>query len=153
MKRVHFSLQMPRWHEWLVYGGAALLAVTGVAWLVLDRFGKIDGDFGPEQNPLLPLLLLAHGVMAYAFLIVAAMLIPVHMRLGWNAQRNRGSGLALVASTSALTITGLMLYYSSGESLRGLSSIAHWVVGLALPAMLIVHVVRGKGSRAASRRS
>lgn len=147
MKRIHFSLSLPRWHEWLVYVTAGLLTLTGAAWLIVDRFGKVQGEFGPEQSPALPWLLMAHGVLAYAFLVAAAMLLPVHVRLGWNAARNRKSGLLLVSIAAVLAITGLGLYYLSAETLRSLSSTAHWVIGLALPIGLIVHVLRGKSGR------
>lgn len=147
MKRVHFSLSLPKWHEWLVYLASGLLTLTGAAWLLLDRFGKVHGEFGPEQSPALPWLLMAHGVIAYAFLVVAAMLLPVHVRLGWNAGRNRKSGLILVSVALFLAITGLGLYYLSAEALRALSSTGHWVIGVALPIGLIVHVLRGKRGR------
>lgn len=146
MKRIHFSLAMPKWHEWLVYASVALLTVTGLVWLWLDRFGKVQGEFGPESNPALPWLLSAHGVFAYAFLIIAAMLIPVHMRLGWNAARNRWSGLSLAGIGLFLAISGLLLYYASAEELRSLSSVAHWVVGIALPLLLVWHVLRGRAN-------
>lgn len=146
MKRVHFSLALAKWHEWLVYLTIGLLTATGLAWLWLDRFGKVQGDFGPEQNPALPWLLLLHGVIAYAFLVVAAMLVPVHMRLGWNALRNRVSGLALVAVGIVLAATGLLLYYATAEGLRGASSTFHWLVGIGLPIILIIHVIRGRRS-------
>ena len=146
MKRVHFSLALAKWHEWLVYLSVGLLTATGLAWLWLDRFGKVQGDFGPEQNPALPWLLLLHGVIAYAFLVIAAMLVPVHMRLGWNALRNRVSGLALVAIGLFLAATGLLLYYATAEGLRGLSSTVHWVIGIVLPVLIAVHVVRGRRS-------
>src|SRR5262249_15312935 len=59
MKRApQFSLRLSRWHEWLVYSTSALLLVTGIAWLLLDRLGKVDGEFGPEPSPALPWLLL-----------------------------------------------------------------------------------------------
>lgn len=147
MKRVHFSLALPKWHEWLVYLSVALLTLTGVGWLLLDKFGKVSGEFGPEQNPALPWLLTSHGVLAYAFLVIAAMLIPVHMRLGWNAGRNRYSGLGLVAIGLFLALSGLVLYYASAEGLRGLASTLHWVVGLGLPLLLVIHFVRGKRDR------
>lgn len=147
MKRIHFSLALPKWHEWLIHLAVALLTLTGLAWLFLDKFAVVEGEFGPEKHPALPWLLLAHGALAYAFLIVAAMLVPVHMRLGWNAARNRLSGLSLAAIGLFLAITGLILYYSSAETLRDLASLSHWVVGLALPAMLVIHFVRGKASR------
>lgn len=147
MKRIHFALPLPKWHEWLVHATVGLLTATGLAWLLLDRFGTVEGEFGPEQSPALPWLLSGHGVLAYAFLVAAAMLVPVHMRLGWNARRNRSSGLSLVAIGLFLTVTGLLLYYASAEALRSLASTLHWVAGLLLPALLVLHLVRGKRSR------
>lgn len=147
MKRIHFSLALPKWHEWLVYVSIGLLTLTGLAWLYLDRFGKVEGVFGPEQNPALPWLLLVHGTIAYAFLAIAAMLVPVHMRLGWNALRNRWSGLTLLGIGLFLAVTGLLLYYASAERLRGASSTAHWIIGIGLPVVLVIHVLRGKSSQ------
>ena len=152
MKRIYFSLDLPRWHEWLIYLTVGLLTLTGLAWLLLDNFGKVEGEFGPEQNPALPWLLLGHGVLAYIFLVVAAMLLPVHVRLGWNAARNRKSGLTLLIAGAFLALTALVLYYASTEGFRGLSSMLHWVVGIGFPLLLIVHVIRGKGSRTAPQR-
>ena len=152
MKRIHFSLDLPKWHEWLIYVTVGLLTLTGIAWLLLDNFGKVEGEFGPEQNPALPWLLLGHGVFAYIFLVVAAMLLPVHVRLGWNAVRNRKSGLTLLIVSAFLALTALVLYYASAEGFRGLSSTLHWIVGIGFSLLLIVHVVRGKGSRPAPQR-
>jgi len=151
VKRIHFSLALPKWHEWLVYFSVALLTLTGLAWLLLDRVGKVEGDFGPQQNPALHWLLSSHGILAYVFVVAAAMLVPVHMRLGWNALRNRVSGLMLVGTGLLLALSGLLLYYASSEGLRGALSTLHWVVGIALPVALVVHVVRGKASRPHTR--
>lgn len=139
-----FAPRLPRWHEWLIYSAAALLLVTGVVWLLLDRFGKVQGEFGPEPHPALPWLLMIHGVAAYAFVVLAAMLLPVHIRLGWNLGRNRRSGLVLIGVSLLLVLTGLALYYSTAEGLRSAMSVAHWAVGLGLPLLLIIHLVRGK---------
>ena len=54
MRPPQFPLRLPRWHEWLLYAATALLVGTGVAWLLLDRFGKVQGDFGPEPPPPQP---------------------------------------------------------------------------------------------------
>ncbi len=144
MKRVHFSLAMPKWHEWLVYVSVGLLTVTGAAWLLFDSYGSVEGEFGPEKSPFLPWLLMSHGVLAYVFAVVAAMLVPVHIRLGWNALRNRVSGLVVIAVSLLLTATGLLLYYASAEALRDVASASHWITGLALPLLLFIHVARGK---------
>ena len=142
-----FSLRLSRWHEWLIYAISGLLLVTGGAWLLLDRFGKVNGEFGPEPSPALPWLLLVHGAAAYAFAIAAAMLIPVHMRLGWNSGRNRRSGLLLVGISLFLILGGLALYYSTAEGFRSAATLSHWVVGLAMPVLIVLHLVRGKKSR------
>ena len=147
MRPPQFPLRLPRWHEWLLYAATALLVGTGVAWLLLDRFGKVQGDFGPEPSLALPWLLMAHGVAAYAFAILAAMLVPVHIRLGWNSNRNRASGLFLVGISLFLLLTGLALYYATAEAFRSAASLAHWTVGLIVPVLLIIHLLRGKGSR------
>lgn len=151
MKRPSFALRLPRRHEWLVYSTAGLLLITGGAWLLLDRFGKLEGDFGPEPSPYLPWLLLTHGVAAYGFTMVAAMLVPVHMKLGWSSGRNRRSGLLLVSISLFLVLTGLALYYSTAEGLRSAASVSHWAIGLALPVLIVVHLVRGKASRPPAR--
>ena len=153
MKRTRFILKLPAWHEWLIYGTAALLVVTGVAWLLLDRFGKVQGEFGAEPNPALPWLLMSDGIAAYAFAIVGAMLVPVHMRLGWNSGRNRLSGLVLVGISLFLVLSGLGLYYSTSEAIRAAVSLTHWLVGLAIPVAILVHLMRGKGSRPGRRAS
>lgn len=152
MKRPHFTVRLPRWHEWLIYAATTLLFVTGGAWLLLDRFGKVQGQFGPEPNHALPWMLLVHGMVAYAFVIIAAMLVPVHMRLGWGTGRNRPSGLLLVEISLFLLLSGLALYYSTDEVLRAATSLSHWLVGLAMPIPIVVHLVRGKGSRPKPRK-
>ena len=147
MKRSQITLRLPRWHEWLIYAVTALLFLTGVAWLLLDRLGKVQGDFGPEPNPALPWLLLIHGTTASAFTIIVGMLVPVHMRLGWNSGRNRPSGLLLIGVSLILLVTGLALYYSTGEAVRAAASLSHWLIGLVLPIPIVIHLVRGKRSR------
>lgn len=153
MKPPQFTLRLPRWHEWLTYAAATILVISGAAWLLLDRFGKVEGDFGPEPNRALPWLLLVHGAAAYAFTIVAAMLVPVHMRLGWISGRNRPSGLVLIGFSSFLLLSGLGLYYSTAEALRSIVSLAHWLIGFALPVPIIIHLVRGKASRPSGKRT
>ena len=152
MKRPLFNLGLAKWHEWLVYASVALLTATGLAWLLLDRYGNVEGEFGPERHPALPWLLAGHGALAYGFLIVAAMLVPVHMRLGWTAGRNRRSGLTLVGVGLFLALTALLLYYTSAEELRRVVSMLHWIVGVSLPLLLVLHVLRGKASRSRGQR-
>jgi hypothetical protein len=146
-RRPQFKLALSKWHEWLIYAATTALLLTGVAWLLLERYGQVEGEFGAEANPVMPWLLKVHGVAAYAFVIVSAMLVPVHIRLGWIASRNRPSGLLMVGTSLLLALSGLALYYSTAEGFRAYASAAHWLVGLAFPILLVVHLVRGKSSR------
>lgn len=147
MKRPTFNLRLAAWHEWGIYLVTAILVVSGSAWLLLDQFGKRQGEFGPEPHAALPWLLLAHGSAAYVFVVAAAMLIPVHMRLGWYAKRNKPSGIYLIATSVLLIGTGLVLYYATAEGLRALASTSHWLIGFTVPIALLIHLVRGKRSR------
>ena len=40
--------RLPRWHEWSIYLSFGLLFVTGVAWLVLERWVRIAGRVRPR---------------------------------------------------------------------------------------------------------
>jgi hypothetical protein len=136
--------RLPRWHELAVYVGFGALLITGVAWLALDQWVRVAGEFGPEHHPAQNIVLIVHGVAAYAFLIVAGALIPVHVKLGWSIGRNWISGVTLASILGVLSVSALGLYYLSGDAARGWSSLAHWTIGLiALPALLI-HVIRGR---------
>lgn len=146
-RRPSFAVKLQRWHEWLVYLSIALLFFTGIGWLLFDRFGKVTGEFGEESSPALPWLLLAHGTAAYFCAIIVAMLVPVHIRLGWNTGRNKKSGLTLVSVCLFLTLTGLALYYSTAEQLRSTASLAHWIVGIMFPLALVTHLFRRSPSR------
>lgn len=136
--------RLPKWQEWSVYATLGLLIVTGLAWLALDWWVRIEGEFGPEHHPAEHVALIVHGIAAFAFLVVGGSMIPVHVKLGWNLKRNWKSGLWLGLSTIVTALTALGLYYFGEDSLRSAASLAHWVVGLVIIPALLVHAVRGR---------
>ena len=136
--------RLPRWHEWSIYVSFGLLVVTGIAWLVLDRWVRVEGEFGPEHHPAEHIMLIAHGVAAYAALIAVGALIPVHIRAGWSIGRNLVSGATVAGALLLMSVTALGLYYLSAEGLRSLASLAHWLVGIAAVPLLVIHVVNGR---------
>jgi len=136
--------RLPKWQEWSVYATLGLLIVTGLAWLALDWWVRIEGEFGPEHHPAEHVALIVHGIAAFAFLVVGGSMIPVHVKLGWNLKRNWKSGLWLGLSTIVTALTALGLYYLGEDSLRSAASLAHWVVGLVIIPALLVHAVRGR---------
>lgn len=144
MKKVRRPGRLPRWQEWSVYIGFGLLIASGIAWLLLDTFVRVASEFGPEHHPAEQWTLIAHGVVAYAFLIVGGAMVPVHVTLGWNTRRNLKSGLALAGTLLFLAVTALGLYYLGDEAGRNWVSIIHWSVGLVALPVLLIHALRGR---------
>lgn len=135
--------RLPRWQEWSVYLTMGLLIATGVAWLLFDSFVRVAGEFGPEHHPAEHWLLIAHGVSAYAFLVIAGAMIPVHVTLGWNVRKNLKSGLTLAGTCVVLAVTALGLYYAGDELSRHWVGIIHWTMGLIVIPVLLVHALNG----------
>ena len=138
------STRLPPWQEYAVYATLGALIATGLAWLALDWWIRIPGEFGPEHHPAERLALVVHGVSAYAFLIVGGSMVPVHVKLGWNLGRNRKSGLLLATGCMIAAVTALALYYLGEEGIRASASLVHWIAGLAIIPALLVHAVRGR---------
>lgn len=136
--------RLPRWQEWSVYVSFGLLVGTGLAWLLLDGFVRVPGDFAPEHHPAERWTLIAHGIAAYGFLIVAGAMVPVHITLGWNTGRNLKSGVTLAGTCLLLAISALGLYYLGEEIARHWVSIVHWGVGLLVGPLLLIHALRGR---------
>lgn len=136
--------RLPRWQEWSVYVSFCVLIATGVAWLLLDSFVRVAGEFGAERHPAEHWALIAHGIAAYAFLIVAGAMIPVHITLGWNTGRNLKTGLTLAGTLVLLAVTALGLYYLGDEVGRSWVSAVHWSIGLASVPVLLIHALRGR---------
>jgi hypothetical protein len=144
MKKVRRPGRLPRWQEWAVYLSFGLLVATGIAWLLLDWFVRVSGEFGPEHHPAEHMALIAHGVAAYAFLIVGGAMIPVHITLGWNTRRNLKSGLTLAGTCVILAVSALGLYYIGDEISRNWVSTLHWAIGLIAVPALLTHALIGR---------
>jgi thiol:disulfide interchange protein len=65
----------------------------------------------------------------------------------------RTSGVALLSACAALALGGWALYYVADDAARGWVSVTHWVLGLALPALLLAHVVGSRRERRARERA
>ena len=85
-----------------------------------------------------------HGISAAAFLIGFGTVLPGHVRRAWSAARNRVTGVIFFSVMLTLTVTGYLLYYVGDEAIRAAMSLVHWVVGLALPLLAVLHVWRGR---------
>lgn len=139
--------RLPRQQEWAAYLISSLLAATGLAWLGLDWWVRVEGEFGPEHHPAQHWLLIAHGIGAYFFLIVVGAMLPVHVLVGWRTRRNLASGLSVAGACAVLGVSALFLYYVGDEQFRGWASMMHWIVGLVFLMVAGIHFIKGSAGR------
>ena len=143
----HVNLRMERWHRRCVYAACILLTASGILWLVAHYWLRVPGEFGETVHPLEPWSMKIHGAAAMLMLFFVGSLLNAHIRRALKSGRNLASGWSMIAILSALTVSGYALYYIAGEADRPVWSAVHWVIGLALPVWVIVHVMLGKSSR------
>lgn len=140
------SLKLSSRHRRWFYFIFGVLFVSGSAWLALHQWGVTETEFGAQQNPAEPWLLRLHGAAAMATLVILGTMIPLHLRRGWRARRNRGTGVVITSVCVVLIASGYFLYYAGGETLRRAAVYGHDVLGLALPLIIIWHIFRGRRS-------
>ena len=139
--KIRFSPRM----NWWFYSIFGILFLSGVLWLALYYFGKEQGF--AEIHPLQPWLMRIHGASAMAALVILGILIPVHMRTGWERKRNRTAGVVLVTVSLLMVISGYGLYYCGDEMMRSWISGFHNTAGCLLPVILLWHILNGRKSR------
>lgn len=141
------TAKLARWQIWLLTLSGASLWLSGGAWLLLHYYGQQQGEFGPEMNPLEPWLMKAHGLVLIPALLGIGAMMVAHIPKGWTHLHQRIAGVALCAVLGLLIASGYLLYYAGGEELRHWTSIGHWSIGLALPAVFLWHWVNGIKAR------
>ena len=128
-------------HKFFLYSATGLLWLTGLIWLLFHYYGHHQGDFGDMPTPIEPLMMKIHGAAAMGILLVVGALVSAHIRRGWALKRNRLSGVIITAVFALLMVSGWILYYVGGEQVRNVTSVLHWVVGLALPLIIVLHIL------------
>lgn len=150
------SARLAKWQIWLLTLSGSALWLSGSAWLLLHYFGQVEGEFGPETNPLEPWMLRLHGAALIPALLGIGALFVVHIPKGWKDRRQRWIGGGLTVLVGLLILSGYLLYYASGDDFRGLVSLIHWVIGLGVPVIFIWHYVsrtEAQRKRLAGKRS
>lgn len=147
------TARLAQWQIWLLTLSGSGLWLTGSAWLLLHYYGQVEGEFGPEMNPVEPWMMKLHGLFLIPALLGIGAMLVVHIPKGWDHRAQRVAGIALCAVLAALIVTGYLLYYAGGEALREWSSLLHWTIGLTLPAIFLWHYINGQRVRRKGRRS
>lgn len=141
------TAKLARWQIRLLCWSGGLLWVTGTTWLLLHHFFQVEGEFGPEANPAEPWLLRLHGAAMLAALLGAGSLLVVHVWRGWTYRSQRMLGSVLTAIVGALIMSGYLLYYVTDDGVRSIVSLLHWIVGIAILPLFVLHYRQGKRIR------
>lgn len=143
-------IRMSPRHKRTLYVIVAGLWASGALWLVFHYFMRVIGEFGETPHPLENWWLRLHGLMAFAALVAIGSVLPVHARRAWQLDKNRRSGLTMKLYLLWLALTGYALYYFLSEANEAWLPLAHWIAGLALPLLGMLHIRLGR--RRAPRR-
>lgn len=138
------SIRLKRLQRYFLYIVFAALFLSGAAWAYWNYLPASPGDFEAGAKSW---AMKIHGAASMAILVLIGMLLNGHVRFAWRARRNRTNGSIFLSAFAVLIITGYGLYYAGGERLRAGTSWIHLAVGLALPILLVIHILLGKKSR------
>jgi len=140
-------------HRRTLHSVFALLWLSGALWLAFHYILRLPGEFGAVSHPLEIWWLRLHGLMGFAALIVLGSVLSVHVRRAWHLKRNRSSGFVMNSVFIWLAATGYALYYFVSEANAAWLPHMHWIVGLALPLVLVLHIRRGRVQPASVHRT
>jgi hypothetical protein len=127
-----------------LYAAFASLFVTGAGWLAADRMMRDSSSPIEAWQTASAILLMLHGGVAMATLMLLGALFPLHMQRSWRSGRNRLTAAAMVAFNGTLVVTSFGLYYAGSETIRPWMSDIHTALGLLLPVLVLVHVAVGR---------
>jgi hypothetical protein len=139
------ALRLSPRFRFALYAAFSTLFATGMVWLVADSLR--DAPTGEIWQETAAYMLMFHGGAAMVTLMLLGALVPLHIQRAWRSRRNRLTGPVMITVNAVLIATAFGLYYFGLETLRSWMSGVHTVVGIALPALLVVHVVLGRRSR------
>jgi hypothetical protein len=130
------------------YAAFAMLVVSGAIWLVADQL-KSSGN-GEMWQAIAADMLMLHGITAMVALILLGAMIPLHVQRSWRAGKNRLTGSIMVATNAVLIITAAGLYYAGSDLLRTFVADMHIAAGLAVPVLIVAHIMLGRRVRTPS---
>jgi hypothetical protein len=143
------SIRLSGRHKIAFYTIVGVVFASGAIWAWLHYFAHSENEFGASRTETWTLTV--HGLFAAASLLLIGSLLPLHIKFAWRARRNRVNGVFFISIVMLLILTGYGLYYIGNERFRSWTSWIHLIVGIALPAFLIVHIWRGRATRNVKR--
>ena len=129
----------------MLYLALAATLLTGAGWLLAHYFLPLPEE--AARHPLETWSIRSHGLAAMLALAVHGAYWQQHIARASQQRRHFFSGMALLAGWLLLIMSGYGLYYFTDEALRANTSLAHWLTGLALPLLLVIHIISRQGDR------
>ena len=123
-----------------LYAATATVFASGALWLAAHYLPTSR----PLPDGLAAVSMRVHGGAAMVLLVLIGGAVSLHAPDAWRERKNLATGISLSAALILLTATGYCLYYLGDESARTVSSLGHWVLGLALPIAFACHVKLGR---------
>jgi len=130
-----------------VFGLITTSWITGIAFFILDNWLWIEGEFGPEKNPLQFPTLKIHAASAFLLMIGFGFLLASHVLVSFPVKRMRPTGIALFSAFCFLIVSAYGLYYIGNDSFRQIVGYTHAGVGCLFPFFLVGHILQGKAFR------
>ena len=131
--------ELPRSRILTVYTISLGLWLTGAVWLIAHYVLVYEGEFGPIPHPLEFWSVAAHAAFGFASLWLLGLLWSVHIPAGWRSSRRRWSGSVMFGVAAFLILSGYLLYYLGNAEVISVVATLHWAVGLACPALFLLH--------------
>lgn len=141
------SARLAGWQIRMLVWSGLLLWLTGLGWLGFHYFGRVEGEFGPEINPLEIWMLRLHGLLVIPAYLGLGSLLVAHIPLGWKDRSQRPAAIVLLGVFALLIVSGYALYYTGSVALREATSLFHWIAGLAAPLAFVWHYRRRYSAR------
>lgn len=135
-------LYLSRRGKFAIYGLLGVTWGSGILWLILHYLLSRQGEFGAEPHPLEHWSLALHGAGAFATALLGGWLWKAHIAPWWDSPNRRSSGIVLIALGAVLIVSGYLLYYASGDTLRDIIGKLHWIIGIVSVLPLLVHALR-----------
>ncbi len=139
------ALQLDRRFRWALYFAFAALFVTGIIWIAADQLK--DSDRAELWQGIAANMLMIHGGIAMATLLLLGGLFPIHIAPAWRGRINRGTGALMVTVNAVMVVTAFGLYYLGSDALRPWISDLHIGVGIVTPALFVLHIWLGRRRR------
>jgi hypothetical protein len=135
------TVPLPTLRRRSIYVVAGGVWVTGGLWLIYHYFMRVKDEFGFDTvHPLEKWWLIFHAAFGFWAVWMFGNLWLNHIKLGWNVKARWISGGSLFLMVAWLIGTGFLLYYLGDKGPRAVTSLLHWIPGLAALALFLLHL-------------